>query len=63
VNQAQRRIGRLKRRADWIEARAAIGDDEGKDNGFDKAELAALRWAIEILEQQFGKTSEPVDEE
>jgi hypothetical protein len=52
---------RLKRRANWIEARAPIGDDQGRDSNLDRKELSALRWAVEILEERFGKGPEPVD--
>ncbi len=52
---------RLKRRANWLEARAAIGEDNGLDRDLDKKELSAIRWAVEILEEKFGKAPEPID--
>ncbi len=52
---------RLKRRANWLEARAAITADEGRDCNLDKKELSALRWAVGILEEKFGKTPDPTD--
>ena len=61
MNRAHEGIMRLKRRANWIEARAPIGDDQGRDSNLDRKELSALRWAVEILEERFGKGPEPVD--
>lgn len=61
VTKAHERIMRLKRRANWLEARVAIGQDDERDLSLDKAELSALRWAVKILEERFGETPEPVD--
>ena len=41
-----RRLKRLERRCDWLEARIAIGESRGKKMSYDVAELSALRWAI-----------------
>ncbi len=45
------RLGRLERRADWLEARCAIAQSRGRRLDLDEAELSALRWAIEQLRQ------------
>jgi hypothetical protein len=60
VTKAQDRIMRLKRRANWLEARVSIGDSNARDLSRDKAELSALRWAVKILEEQFGEAPEPI---
>jgi len=47
MNKAEkRRLRRLERRCDWLEARIAIGESRGHDMSYDVAELSALRWAI-----------------
>jgi len=45
----RRRLKRLQRRCDWLEARIAHGASKGRDMSYDVAELSALRWAIEQL--------------
>jgi hypothetical protein len=40
----------LRRRRDWLEARAGIRNDAGKPNFLDEQELAGLKWALNILE-------------
>ena len=45
----RRRLKRLERRCDWLEARIAIGESKGCEMSHDVAELSALRWAIEQL--------------
>jgi hypothetical protein len=45
-----RRIGTLRSRADHLERRLAAEPDRPRHH--DRAELVALRWAIEELEQQ-----------
>jgi hypothetical protein len=62
VTKAQERIVRLKRRANWLEARVAVSDVNGRDLSLDKSELSALRWAVKVLEEQFGQTPDPVDD-
>jgi uncharacterized coiled-coil protein SlyX len=42
----RRRLKRLERRCDWLEARIAIGESRGEKMSYDVAELSALRWAI-----------------
>src|ERR1700693_4620153 len=42
----RRRLKRLERRCDWLEARIAIGESRGEKVSYDVAELSALRWAI-----------------
>jgi uncharacterized coiled-coil protein SlyX len=42
----KRRLRRLERRCDWLEARVAIGESRGHNLSYDVAELSALRWAI-----------------
>jgi uncharacterized coiled-coil protein SlyX len=42
----QKRLKRLERRCDWLEARIAIGESRGQEVSYDVAELSALRWAI-----------------
>ena len=42
----RRRLKRLERRCDWLEARIAIGESTGYNMSYDVAELSALRWAI-----------------
>jgi hypothetical protein len=46
VKAEKRRLRRLERRCDWLEARIAIGESRGHDMSYDIAELSALRWAI-----------------
>ena len=41
------RLDRLRRRCDWLRSRIAKQRDY---NGFDKAELSALEWAIKYIE-------------
>ena len=43
----RRRLNRLERRCDWLEARIAIGESKGRNMSFDVAELSALRWVID----------------
>lgn len=42
------RLDRLKRRAEYL--RQQIDENWRPDHGYDKGELAALEWAIPILE-------------
>jgi hypothetical protein len=42
----RKRLRRLERRCDWLEARIPIGESRGQDTCYDVAELSALRWAI-----------------
>ena len=42
----KKRLKRLERRCDWLEARIAIGESREQDVSYDVAELSALRWAI-----------------
>lgn len=41
----------LRRRRDWLEARTAVANMEGKDLTLDEQELAALKWALTCLER------------
>lgn len=43
------RLNRLKRRRDWLHNR--IVSEPEKDLSFDKSELSALEWAIEVIEE------------
>ncbi len=56
------KLGRLKRRMEWLKTRIAEADANGKDLTFDKAEVAAIEWVMErmpALEQQvFKQTGE-----
>lgn len=45
----QRHFRALRKRRDWLEARVAVGAEEGKVLYFDELELAALKWALEEL--------------
>jgi hypothetical protein len=45
----KRRLKRLERRCDWLEARIAIGASRGRTLSFDVAELSALRWAMQRI--------------
>jgi hypothetical protein len=47
----QERLDRLYKRADWLRIR--IHKEKEKDLTFDKAELSALDWGIEIIEKHF----------
>ena len=42
----RRRLRRLERRCDWLEARIAIGEARGDNISYDVAELSALRWVL-----------------
>ena len=44
-----RRLKRLKRRRDWLKSQSDSTPDR-TDIGYTRAELSALNWAIEILE-------------
>lgn len=48
----RRRLNRLERRCDWLLARIAIGESEGRDMGRDNAEYSALRWIIDSFGTQ-----------
>ena len=50
---AGRKLKTLKARADWLEMRVGKREIAGKNVPWDRAELAALRWALEILEPMF----------
>lgn len=39
----------LDRRANWLEARAAIRSANGNPSSFDDGEIAALRWAAGVV--------------
>ena len=45
----RRRLRRLERRCDWLEARIAMGESRGEKVSYDIAELSALRWAIKRI--------------
>lgn len=47
----QGRLAQLERRAAWLKQRA--DNYTGKDASYDKAELSALLWAIDIIKQHF----------
>lgn len=49
--QRKERIQQLRRRADFLEKR--IEGYQGKNPSYDKHELSALRWAIEIIEREY----------
>jgi hypothetical protein len=40
------RLNRLERRCDWLLARIAIGESEGREMSWDTAEHSALRWLL-----------------
>ncbi len=44
------RLKRLKRRRDFLQSRVADGDVNGRELSFDKGELSALEWAVEVIE-------------
>lgn len=46
TRKVRKSIGVLERRANYLEARAAIRASEGKPACFDDVEVAALRWAL-----------------
>jgi hypothetical protein len=48
----RRRLNRLERRCDWLLARIAIGESQGRDMGRDNAEYSALRWIIDSFGAQ-----------
>ncbi len=52
---ADRKLKTLKARADWLEMRVGKGELKGKNVPWDRAELAALRWALSVLEPMFAK--------
>lgn len=56
---ARRRLATLERRAAWLEQRAETLDDPS----YDRAELKALRWAIETIRAagQPTTTESPID--
>ncbi len=45
-------LGTLQRRHDFLDARIKEADDRGQDKSFDKAERAALSWALRELSEQ-----------
>lgn len=47
------RLAQLERRAAWLKTRS--DNYKGKDNSYDKAELSALTWAIDIIKQHFAE--------
>jgi hypothetical protein len=47
--QERRRFKRLQRRCDWLEARIAIAEANGRRVDYDVGELSALRWALERI--------------
>ena len=47
------RVEQLQRRAAWLKTRS--DNYKGKDNSYDKAELSALTWAIDIIKQHFAE--------
>ena len=49
VNKEEERLNRLRRRCQWLEARIAEAQGNGKDVSFDIAEASALHWAIERI--------------
>lgn len=44
------RLKRLKRRRDFLQSRVDDGDANGRELSFDKGELSALVWAVEVIE-------------
>jgi hypothetical protein len=48
----RRPLRRLERRCDWLLARIAIGESQGRDVNRDVAELSALRWLIDTSATQ-----------
>ena len=46
----RKRLARLEKRCDWLEARITRGTAKKRDMSFDIAELSALRWAIERIQ-------------
>lgn len=45
-------LHRLRKRAQWLEARIAIATSEGRVLSFDAAELSSLTWAIRQLDPE-----------
>lgn len=45
----RRALERLDRRANYLEARAAIRESKGEPASLDDAEAAALRWAVHTI--------------
>lgn len=44
------RLERLYRRRDWLAKRVGETNKQGKDYAYDKAELSALTWATQYIE-------------
>ena len=50
--EGRRRIARLVRRAEFLEARVEVGGKENKALTFDDAEAVALRWILDLVAAQ-----------
>jgi hypothetical protein len=58
---AWRRIARLQRRADWLDARIAAAAEHGKNLNRDVAEASALKWVISLAEHVYSKPPAPAE--
>jgi hypothetical protein len=52
-SRVRKRLNRLERRCDWLQARIAIGEAEGRDMNADVAALSAVRGLIDTFGTQY----------
>lgn len=55
------RFDRLVKRMDWLAFRIHKAEEQGTDLTFDKAELSAIDWGIEIIEKYFALSQSKKD--
>lgn len=50
---ARYRIGTLREHLTWLEGRIAAKEAAGRPVGFERAEVEALHWALELCEDEW----------